>query len=588
MVLGRMVAPLLSLVMIVKDEAASIEATVASVKPWVDRYSILDTGSRDGTPELIRGAFADTPGEVLTEPFVDYGATRSRILQLADGSATFLLMLSGDETLRGGEALRRFCEAHQGAEGHEHTAYQLQMLWGDIRFELPRLTRSGGGWRYYGRTHELLAKEGAPFPPIRIPGVAIHHDVAHRDQERKKSTWRNDLKILTEDVAANPGDSRAAFYLARTYDDLGRSQEAHAAYLVRLGLGGDQLEVYESLLGLARTTGALGRPWAEVQQRYLEAFAHTPNRAEPLLDIADHWLREGSFALSHLFSSRAAAIPCPVDGIVRPGAYGWARDRLLGLAAAELERWEEAELPLRSAASAVPDDPYVLRALSRTVHRRARAARHPSPQREDESLLLPLRVIAQMQTVPGYFTVPEGELIMSAAAEALRRTPPGTEVLEIGSYFGRSTVVLAEVVRAVRPGARVYSVDPHVGAMDRDTSGRPPREADTWQTFLENLQRFDLQDFVVPLRQYSYEVEWRAPLAFLFIDGLHDEASVTRDYELFAQFLAPGGLVAFHDYSESWPGVVRLLDRLVAEKAIRFVQRADSLVIAQKLEATHG
>ena len=58
--------PLLELVMITLNEAAMIEQTIASVKPFIDRYTILDTGSTDGTIELIKMAFLDsTIGKVI-------------------------------------------------------------------------------------------------------------------------------------------------------------------------------------------------------------------------------------------------------------------------------------------------------------------------------------------------------------------------------------------------------------------------------------------------------------------------------------------------------------------------------------------
>ena len=59
------------LTMIVKDEARIIERCLAAATPWIDSYAILDTGSTDGTPELIRSHFeaADIPGEVAHGEF---------------------------------------------------------------------------------------------------------------------------------------------------------------------------------------------------------------------------------------------------------------------------------------------------------------------------------------------------------------------------------------------------------------------------------------------------------------------------------------------------------------------------------------
>lgn len=50
--------------MIVKNEAASIAQTIESVKEWVDRYCILDTGSTDNTVQLIQSSFGSVPGKV--------------------------------------------------------------------------------------------------------------------------------------------------------------------------------------------------------------------------------------------------------------------------------------------------------------------------------------------------------------------------------------------------------------------------------------------------------------------------------------------------------------------------------------------
>ncbi len=130
---------LVALVMIVKDEAASIAATLALVRPFVDRWTLLDTGSTDGTPALARAALAGLPGDLFEEPFVDFGATRSRALELAGDGCTFTLMLSGDETLRDGGALRRFCEQNTGdSEG----AYLVDVRMGD---EGLRLGAPGAG-----------------------------------------------------------------------------------------------------------------------------------------------------------------------------------------------------------------------------------------------------------------------------------------------------------------------------------------------------------------------------------------------------------------------------------------------------------
>ena len=52
----------LCLSMIVKNEAAVIARCLASVRPCIGAWAIVDTGSSDGTQALIRGLMADLPG----------------------------------------------------------------------------------------------------------------------------------------------------------------------------------------------------------------------------------------------------------------------------------------------------------------------------------------------------------------------------------------------------------------------------------------------------------------------------------------------------------------------------------------------
>jgi len=93
--------PLLSVVMILKNEEASIEGMIKSLIGVVDRYTIIDTGSTDRTKSLIRSTFGNIPGDIYDEPFVDFATTRNRVIELEGLKSVFVLMLSGDEYIKG-------------------------------------------------------------------------------------------------------------------------------------------------------------------------------------------------------------------------------------------------------------------------------------------------------------------------------------------------------------------------------------------------------------------------------------------------------------------------------------------------------
>nr|WP_308061869.1 glycosyltransferase [Streptomyces sp. LBUM 1477] len=76
------------LCMIVKNEARVIERCLASVRPLIDTWVISDTGSTDGTQDLIREALDGIPGELRQDPWVDFGRNRTRNIQHARAGPT--------------------------------------------------------------------------------------------------------------------------------------------------------------------------------------------------------------------------------------------------------------------------------------------------------------------------------------------------------------------------------------------------------------------------------------------------------------------------------------------------------------------
>lgn len=358
--------PLLSLLMMVKDEAASLRASFDSVRGVADRAVVLDTGSTDGTQALARALFAQTPGELFEEPFIDFARSRNRALELCTGKSVFALLLSGDETLSGGAALRAFCEAHRHAAGEAHGAYSLPVQLGGLQFDSPRLVRLDQGWRFVGVVHEVLCKPNVPPPSIRVPGCAIVHDLAGRDPERKRAGWLRDLQLLQQERAKHPADTRTAFYLAQTLEDLGRHAEALEAYAQRVRLGGWREEVYEATYRMGRCAQAAGLPWAQAQELYLQAFSLAPHRAEPLCAIALAWQRAGNHALAFLFGQRALQLPYPTQDtlFVQREIYEHLAAEIVGASAWYVGELEIGERALRQALAARPGAPELLRNLS--------------------------------------------------------------------------------------------------------------------------------------------------------------------------------------------------------------------------------
>lgn len=202
------------------------------------------------------------------------------------------------------------------------------------------------------------------------------------------------------------------------------------------------------------------------------------------------------------------------------------------------------------------------------------------------ALLKPLEIIATMRGVAGWLDDEEAELLIAAAAHVTKGDGVRT-LVEIGSYQGRSTVVLGSVLRALSPGSRLYAIDPHegiVGAADARLNHGSP----TFDAFMANIAAAGVAELIEPVRSLSYETPWDRPIDLLFVDGLHDRLNVERDFRHFERFLAPGAAVLFHDYARYYPGVVQFVDLLVAHEGWQIAARARSMVMVHRDEETAG
>lgn len=217
------------------------------------------------------------------------------------------------------------------------------------------------------------------------------------------------------------------------------------------------------------------------------------------------------------------------------------------------------------------------------------AVRGGSPMPDHHATSRPLLrtgpILERMRKIEGWFSDEEGDLLIAASARALGEQEPPHAIVEVGSYCGRSTTVLASVVRSVAPSAKVYAIDPHegeVGALDAGLQRTPP----TLAKFRAAIAADGLEPFVQAIQQRSYETHWDQPIALLLVDGLHDYANVSRDFQHFEEWLAVGAYAVFHDYWSYYPGVVTFVDELLATGRWQQVDRAGSLIVLRRVDPT--
>lgn len=157
------------------------------------------------------------------------------------------------------------------------------------------------------------------------------------------------------------------------------------------------------------------------------------------------------------------------------------------------------------------------------------------------------------RNVPGYLMEDEARLLGTIAACA-----PGTgAIVEIGSFKGKSTVMLAKVAEHYGL-SRIVAIDPHNSPELLDLDANP--EASSFQEFLTNIQSAGVADQVEVHRAYSKDAAslWDRPIRFLWIDGDHTYAGAKTDFDGFFPHVLPGGIVALHDALNVFSGPIRV------------------------------
>lgn len=362
--------PLLVVVLMVKNEASSIQDTLASyVTGGIKHFFILDTGSTDDTILLAQNflkSYAVTV-EIQQESFVDFAYSRNRALELAEArfsNAIFFLMPDAEWHLVGADALIRFCEREQHAET---PLYLLTIKMSTTEFTTARLFRVSSHIRFNGVVHEVpsrIAVVKAP-EPICFQVISTQQGI-----EKSKLRWEQDLILLTHVFEQNDQDPRTSFYLAQTYECLERLEEAYQLYQHRANLQGWDEETFITLFRLGCLAQRLSQRagslvvWETAMQYFLKAFSLKPHRIEPLVKMAEHYWPDNPQA-TYLYIKHAYDAPYPQQDLlfIEKQMYLYDRFELMSRCAWYVGEYRLGEEATLIALKYQPDAPHLQRNL---------------------------------------------------------------------------------------------------------------------------------------------------------------------------------------------------------------------------------
>jgi len=365
--------PLLVVVLMVKDEALVINQTL---QPFVDGgvkdFVIFDTGSTDGTQEVVAQFFEQhgiTNAHIVQEPFVDFATSRNRALEAVERvfpQAIFMLMPDAEWYMQNAQGLLAFCKEHKDDANPSH---MVRIKCGSWDYCVDRLIRCHSTVRFVGAVHEVLNRVTQSTAPRDV-----YFDWRNSKAGGDKSAvrWRNrDLPLLLKSYEQNPFDARTLFYLAQTYECLRDWDNAYIFYEKRTRIQGWDEENYVAMFRLANVALNLAAKDDKVLcpaaiQHYLKAYSMRPQRAEPLIKIAQYYLDRNEMYLAYIFASRAAQISYPSADIlfVEKYMYDFTRYDILGRCAWYVKEYAIGKEAILKALEVEPNAPHLKRNLA--------------------------------------------------------------------------------------------------------------------------------------------------------------------------------------------------------------------------------
>ncbi|WP_234336925.1 glycosyltransferase [Streptomyces xylophagus] len=300
----------LCLCMIVKNESLVIERCLEAVRPLVDYWVISDTGSTDGTQDLIRKVLDGVPGELHEDPWVDFGHNRTRNIQHARGKADYLLTLDADHVMRQDGPLPRLTAG----------SYMLRYDAPGTQHRFKHLMRGDWLWRYEGVTHEYPCTD-EPDTQENLDALVIEDQA---DGGCRSDKFERDARLLRRELARDPDNPRTVFYLANTERDLGHVEEAIALYERRAAMGGWGEEVYCSLLEAGTLRAEKTDDWPGAMDAFSRAWDGRPQRLEACYELASRLRIAGRYRTAHALLGDVIGRAEPGDLLfTKPWVYQW-------------------------------------------------------------------------------------------------------------------------------------------------------------------------------------------------------------------------------------------------------------------------
>ena len=313
--------PKLILNTIVKNESHCILKMLESAAQISDAIVIADTGSTDGTQDLIRkfGEEKGIPTFVFDRPFDDFEKSRNFGMQKARDVVQELGWNTND-------CWTWWCDADEtiivdpkfNKAQFNKDLFMINTYIGQMKYTRNTFARVSKPFKFYGPVHEFIICEEKNI----TSGLAEN---VHVDVKMIGASWQGNIPakykshafVLEKYIDENRQDPRWIFYTAQSYHDSAsipdnkeeneeRLRRSIKYYRERVNrTDGYPEEIYYSQYRIGTIMRVLEEPWHLTHQECLKAYAMDPLRGESIKTIIDYYLQVGEWNMAYLYTKFA-------------------------------------------------------------------------------------------------------------------------------------------------------------------------------------------------------------------------------------------------------------------------------------------
>jgi glycosyltransferase involved in cell wall biosynthesis len=313
--------PKLILNTIVKNESHCIIGMLEAAAKITDAIVIADTGSTDGTQDLIRkfGADNNIPTYVFERPFDDFEKSRNFGMEMARDVVKELNWNPSD-------CWTWWCDADEKVvvdskfkkDQFNKDLYMMNTYIGQMKYTRNTFARVSKPFRWYGVCHEFIVCDDKNITSGLAENVYV-------DVKMIGASWQGNISqkylshahILEKYISEDRKDPRWIFYTAQSYHDSASMKDNREENEERLRRSlkyyrervsrpdGYHEEVYYSQYRIGTIMRILEEPWNLTHQECLKAYSMDPLRGESIKTIIDYYLQMGEWHNAYLYTKFA-------------------------------------------------------------------------------------------------------------------------------------------------------------------------------------------------------------------------------------------------------------------------------------------